>query len=516
MENTISNYIDEIEKNIGTYKFDINIIVNIALELNKIDDISLKESMLDKVYQIIEDKKDLSFTNTILLYSLLIQCSNREKYICNMANYILNDDSCSWQTLYFLYQKMARQNFLYPKLNTYEINRLEWIVLKRSLELFKKVTYLDLAPIPEKELLGNTVVLITDQFTNYNHGPTKTTVDRAYTLKKMFGNVFIINTAESWTNVGAINFLSCGKAIYNSELLNVEQVEWKGKCFGYFQCEQNMPNEDVMGMLLDVIRRLKPTVCVCVGGDSFFAGVVNEIIPVVAVGTTQSNLMKTLCDYQIADEYQVQLDRKLIKEMKYEGGIIPGKFTFSLKESNKIITRKDIGLENDAFVIAIVGGRLETEITDELWDELSKLYNENVVIVTIGNYGKKEKVNKKYFEKINLLEMGSCDDVIAILKVVDLYVNPLRKGGATSAVEALSVGVPVLTVNYGDVAGTVGEEFRCNSLSKYSEIICRYIYNKEFYESQSNLAKQRAEELMDTEHVFVKEIKEYLKRRKGY
>lgn len=66
--------------------------------------------------------------------------------------------------------------------------------------------------------------------------------------------------------------------------------------------------------------------------------------------------------------------------------------------------------------------------------------------------------------KGKIKNMGYCDDALSRICLSDLYVNSIRKGGATSAVEALSVGVPVLTTNYGDVAGTVGEDFYCDTI----------------------------------------------------
>lgn len=509
-------FIIELKDSIEKEVFDFSLLSAIEQVIAECDDKQEREQRIALINAFVLDNKQLSSINTIILYSLMIKYTDDEKYMISMAEYILDRDDLSWQTLYFLYQRLALQTFFNPNLNTTRINKLQWDILHKAFHQFKKNTTLDLSPIDEMELNGATALLITDQFLTDTHGPTKTTLDRAYVLKKMFRNVLIINTAECLTKVGKIPCFIGYNVGYEEELLEKETVEWKGQTFGYFQCEPDMPNEDTMGVLLEVIRKLRPQVCVCVGGDSFFAGVVNELIPTIVVGTTQSNLMKSLCDYQIADSYQIELDKELIREMDYAKHIICGRFTFALKDSVYTYARDELGVGEDAFVIAMVGGRLDIEITDELWEELSKLYDENIVILTIGKFGKEESTMKKYGDKIRVRDLGLCEDVIALLKLADLYVNPLRKGGATSAVEALSVGVPVLTVNYGDVAGTVGEEYWCESLSEYSDIIKRYIRDKEFYEEQSRLARKKAKVLMDSETVFREVIEEYMRRRRHF
>lgn len=511
MDSRIEEYIQKVEESIDKVYFDKTILVKIAEEL----EIRKDEEIISRINYIVEGNDGISLNIKILLYSLMIMYSDNEKIMIDMANVVLDADSLVWQNLYFLYQRMAHCSMLNPHLNTTRVNELQWKILQKAFALFKRETSLDLSPMKEEDLNGDTAVLITDQFVHYTHGPTKTTADRAYSLKSMFENVLIINTAECMTRVGAIPVLGKYSPIYDNSLLEEEFVEWKGKKFGYFQCEQNMPNEEIMGLLLGVIRKLKPKACVCVGGDSFFAGVVNELIPTLTVGTTQSYLIKSLCDYQIVDKYQIEFEKDLINAMNYADNIIEGSFTFSIKDSYGTYTRDMLGIADNDFAIAVVGARLDVEIRDEFWEELSKLHDENIVVIIIGVYGKGEYVSRKYGNKIRLIDLGPQEDVIGILKNMDLCINPVRKGGATSAVEALSVGVPVLTVNYGDVAGTVGERYWCESLSDYKDTIKRYIHDKDFYEDQSKYALIKAKALLDTEHVFKAEVEEYIRRRKA-
>ena len=96
---------------------------------------------------------------------------------------------------------------------------------------------------------------------------------------------------------------------------------------------------------------------------------------------------------------------------------------------------------------------------------------------------------------------------------MDLYINPIRKGGATSAVEAMSKGKPVLTVAYGDVAGTVGEEFCCQSYAEMAKLIRLYQKDAIFYKQKSQEALNLAEKYLDDETEFSRIVNEYQRRK---
>lgn len=105
--------------------------------------------------------------------------------------------------------------------------------------------------------------------------------------------------------------------------------------------------------------------------------------------------------------------------------------------------------------------------------------------------------------------LGKREDVLAIFELCDLFVNPIRLGGGTSAVEAMSKGLPVVSTAYGDVGATVGEDFWIKDYSEMVKIINRYQRDKTFYQRQSELSKRKSEMLLDTDGEFMKVIKEF-------
>lgn len=114
--------------------------------------------------------------------------------------------------------------------------------------------------------------------------------------------------------------------------------------------------------------------------------------------------------------------------------------------------------------------------------------------------------------KDDLFYIGVQDDVLAVLEVCDLFVNPIRVGGGTSAAEALSKQLPVVSTDYGDIAATVGADFLVRDYADMSKTIRRYCEDTEFYKAQQKKAAARAERLLDTAGEFERVLHEFGKR----
>ena len=108
--------------------------------------------------------------------------------------------------------------------------------------------------------------------------------------------------------------------------------------------------------------------------------------------------------------------------------------------------------------------------------------------------------------------LGFVEDTSSYLELCDLYVNPLRRGGATSCVEAMNLGLPVITTAYGDVAVAADEAFWTDSYQTMPALLQRYLTDFVFYISQSTKAGERAATLLNAEENFVKIVEEFLNR----
>ncbi|MCM1082977.1 MAG: glycosyltransferase [Clostridium sp.] len=471
--------------------------------------------MRHKIANVIYSEIGKEIKYDIYLYSYLIRLKPEIKYIEELCLLTLNTDKLDWKQLNFVFGQINSILFLNPEIYDLKIVELHWKILYKAFELCKREMNLELEPILANERREDLVIVITEQFLIEQHGPTKTALDRCYVLQKIMNKrVFLINTAEALSLEGYIPFYDARCGNYIPELLESDTVNWKGETFLYYQCEQTMPNIMEMQNLINTVKILKPSMIIGVGVTGLVSGFINEMIPMIDIGLTQSGVETTLADYQVVEHSMLDVVQPLIKAMgKDMAHIIPGKFTFSLKEQTQFLTRADCGINDEAFVMAIVGGRLDTELDEQFMSFLNDTLRDNMVVVIMGVCDTLESKLLKYPRLKNyILNFGFCDDILSYLELCDLYVNPTRKGGGTSAVEAMFKGKPVVTVSYGDVAGIAGDRFSCENYTEMKKLIEKYYEDKEFYDMQAQYAKETADICMDSETEFVRIVGEYEKK----
>ena len=85
--------------------------------------------------------------------------------------------------------------------------------------------------------------------------------------------------------------------------------------------------------------------------------------------------------------------------------------------------------------------------------------------------------------------------IIIGMGMMDLFINPPRLGGGNGAAMSMSLGIPVLTVDEGDVASVAGPDFIVRRLEEFPALVKRYRDDSAFRERQSRKALQRIEQM---------------------
>lgn len=497
---------EEFIASIEEKRFDYEIAESLDDAVNH-QDVDCNPEYIDRLLSHIGDNIHMD----IWIYSFVLKVCPSGEIFRQFVQEVYESKELNWQNKYFISAQLTSLLFQTPELNCCDTYTDIWKLLQKSLEECKQVIGYPLRRIPVEERDPNMVVVLVEQFLNETHGPTKTVLDRCSILQDTHKKVLLINTAEKLSAAGSLDYY--GAYIGNKIDTYVERnhVSWKNHRIPFYQCENDMPNPDELQQLLNAIKRLKPSSIVLVGGNSLFAGLANELVPVFTVGTLHSTLAMTLSDYQMLDGRLIPQHQPIIDAMGIDKKrIIPGLFTFSLKEQKETVTRSEIGIPEDAFAIAVVGGRLDDEVTDDFLCMLEQCDTERLFVGLLGicNHLEEKLIGHEILrDKVKYL--GACTDILSRIEHFDLYVNPLRRGGGTSSVEAMSKGVPVLTVNYGDVAGVVGEDFQCKDYEEMAILIDKYQKDQSFYKKQSQLAKQLADVYLDSKKEFCRIMNVY-------
>ena len=483
----------------SSYQFD-------AAELKKLKDIF--------IHNIDESLENSDVNNTVLYYSFLISLDYDPKCLGCFLDYLLSTDNIDYMELNFIYQQILSVVFLHNELKNIDNDIKIQKLLEKCVQLLEeKIPNELLMPIDKIDRNQDFVLVITSQFISTQHGPTKSALDRCSILMhELNKKVMLINTAELIQISGYMPFYNIHTPSYMPELSIRETVEWRGTQIPFYQCDFGMPGAEMTIELLKFIRNNKPIFVLEIGSGSIFSTLVSRIVPVLSDAMVPSQLgyfcTQAITCSKVLDENDERWLRDCGVDRKR---VINNIFTWKLKESVEFHTRDEVGIPKEAFCIAIVGARLDEELTDKFLDFMETNLSDNYCYVLIGrcnSFNEKMERHPKLAE--HTVYLGFVNDTQSYLRLCNVYLNPPRKGGGFSAVEAMINGIPVLTLNFGDVVIAAGEDMSCKDLNEMSERMSKLEGDSEYYKLISEKVKSRAIMLQDSEGIFGKTLMEFI------
>lgn len=434
----------------------------------------------------------------ILCLSFLLQMSFDPLYAKKLYEETREQEFTVDQKL-FLSNQIKRISLMHPETagNQYAVKLFDEVVLDWKEKLTEY-----LQPITYDHRNKDHILILTLQFLGTRHAPTKTANERIYTIGKLLGKeVLCINTREQYTIKGFLPF-------YNATLRSMVD-DYNGECrlqhkdfsFAYYQPDVEMPDEKVIINLLQEIREMAPWQVVVLGDKCLLGDLCAEMIPTVCIPMAFSTIPKKIGRQYVAVGKQL-CDREreeLIRSGYQMPSIIESTFTFELIEQDTKLSRAELNLPEDKFLLIVVRMRLDTEVTPEFNKMLAQTYQYGTHIVFAGEFETYEqRCNQDADLKLHSTFVGYQKDILALMEICDLYVNPPRIGGGFSVVEAFYKEIPGVTLRYGDVAASAGLDFCVDDLEEMRQIIIRYITDHNFYHVMSKKALQRSNELFDS------------------
>ena len=453
MEEKLLELIQKIAEVKGDSNAEVELENKIAFETGKMEGLSLteKESIVNTIAAKLGGEL---YTNIFFAFWSWI-VTEQNSYLMKQVKELINSSNITWQEKYYLADQINFDMFNNIHLRTPELEEL--VVELHHMAIHEGKQLVDvpasIGAVEQNAKNKDLVIILTSQFLSMNHGPTKTALDRAYILQKYYGKkVFLINTAEMRGMAGEMPVYPVRVGSYMPHWNEVEEITYQGEKIAFFQCYMDMPNIEDTRALVQTIWKLNPAMCLNIGG---------------------------------------------------------GRFTSSFKPKQHTYVRKDFGLPEDAFLLVVVGLRLTEEISDEFVAMLDSVLSEKIQCVIMGkmvNYEERARQNEKFRKYVH--NLGLQEDALAIYSLCDLYLNPIRLGGGTSAAESMSEGVPVLTTDLGDVALEVEDAYKVKDYEEMKQRIFELEADHKQWEKWSQAAKEKAEELTDSKTEFIKIIKQ--------
>lgn len=428
------------------------------------------------------------------LLSLLYECTHEKKYILQM----FDSKFCNQLTIRensANFWKIKRMLFV----GKLELTIDEVITFKRFYqscvdEVVQQVHLPKPKPISLRN--KNNVVIITNQFLGNEHAPTRNVLDYSRNLKKMGKEVMIINSVDILFPLYD-PFKAKPVEIYRT----LNYIEFENEKYPFYQSKSDMPNIQDVQRIIDLVEAFNPEFVIAVGDSTLTSDVCSNFIDVITIpcGGILPIYPKTcwavprkplLSDEQFFQAFGMPKER-----------VFSLHYTFMKKAKETQLVRQDLNLPEHAFILCVVGNRLDVEVTIEFVTLLEDILREvpKSYIVFIGEYQNYNAIMQQH----DLLRQrsnyaGRRNDIQSIYPLCNAYLNPLRQGGATSGAEAMLEGIPIITKPYGDVYYQLWLEQSFTETADIITFLQRCIADPAFYLGQCNHAKALGEKLFDT------------------
>lgn len=410
------------------------------------------------------------------------------KMFDSLIEHISSNNLLTLENKYFLFWQYTRINFT-KSLDKQVSQEIFWAFYKNIYTEYKKV-FEKIEFIPKEKRNKNLIFLFTSQFLGEAHAPTKNFLDVAYNLIKNFNKeVLIINTIEGLTNRGAIPFYNQIIANKVTQYTNTNQIPYKGINIPFYQCSNDMPNNnDILNILL-IVQEYKPYFILSLS-TILTADLASNLIT-TATFPTSSNLTISQSQIHIKAGETNEKEKELLKFLNIDSESIINVQGWRKDENLSKVNykRTDFNLPDDKFLLVIVGNRLNDEITEDFISMLIDTISENTYIVFIGFFSNYENYCSKFNAlKENSSYLGYQENLYDVLKLFDLFVNPSRLGGGTGGFLSLMNALPIVTLDYGDVYSNAKNNFGVKSYEDMREIIIRHSLDNLYHQEQSKLA----------------------------
>ncbi|MCI8483301.1 MAG: glycosyltransferase [Lachnospiraceae bacterium] len=337
------------------------------------------------------------------------------------------------------------------------------------------------------------IVIVTGQLLGVNHSPTEIVLNIAYVLQKHLRWEVLLFVCpcnrkppeDLWYD-----------PIYENSLKKFSdrpmKMEFKDAVFQGYQIDMGDTSLKEYGMMLSLIHAWNPYFVLDMSTTNAVAGLIGKFTTLVSFP------MSIECPISEAEILLRigQMDEEMEKEYTEMMGehqkqlILEEEFPVISKTSRKDYTREELGLPEEKFLIAIVGNRLDLDVTEEFVQIMKKILTKTSKASFVF-IGKKKGIEKHFTDEIfagNVYYLGYCSDLMGTYKALDLYLNPKRMGGGYSGGMALRAGVPVVTLPECDVAYNCGEEMIVQNYEEMIDDVCFCVDDKDFYEKKRECA----------------------------
>lgn len=440
---------------------------NLLMIFNKLKElkIDIKREVFEKLFDYV-NIYNIHFKEKMYISSLLIIINNEDKNLTQFMMNTLLEDKCNLDYHYTILYNMLfyeTNDNMQIYNNVYKERRYELIKLG---EYFKDKGNIEI----KKDNINNSnnlrIAIHYDQLLALNHSPTKLALDMAKNLKRYYPNYkvmifiednFITKTSE---NILPYYYLSTT----SSTIREIHKDYLEGYEVDIYYSNTEESKLDRTKEIVKEISEFNPDVIYSNSDLSIAREILYPYYPTIYVSHGGMNFSTLADKYILYKEIRnkimdINKEINLIEESK----IVKALQGIDISNPKKHINKYDYNIKDNEFILITVGNRLMSDMNEKFINTICNFINSKndvkwiIVGRDIRNYIKEKYKEILIREKIILIDYE--EDLAALYKISDVYVNPVRNGGGMSIAMAMNQGVAVLvTENSVDGVSWVGKK----------------------------------------------------------
>lgn len=368
--------------------------------------------------------------------------------------------------------------------------------------------------VPPSQRQRDLIVVLVGQLMRGMHQPSLDTIDMLSKLVLRLGRrVVLINTADGPVHQ-LYPYLGGFTSSVDDGLLNARQILAQEQPVPFTHLPPGFTDPQTAAATRDQILALRPDLVLSLGTLNPVADLCRGLLDVVAMpfGTYLPIAAPTLIALPRALQ-PGDVAALALADLTAEA-VIPVHYAYELPATRGPRTRADLLLPADAIVTTIIGLRLDREVTAEFAGALDALIQQEprLFFLFVGPLPQHAALCADLPHLAARSRAHGYDpDVLSILPVCDLYLNPPRGGGGASAAYALACGVPAWTLDAGDVAVVTGPQFHLKRLQEFAPLATRFADDVAHREQQQAAARARFAAISSRE-VMLRQILDGIKK----
>ncbi len=433
----------------------------------------------------------------VMFLSFLVAATQEAKHLWDLHRTLSKPDFTVEQRHFFYWQLITRHSTVHG-LPTVDPAAVYFSLL----ESYRKALRVTPLWIEAKDRDAGTIVVMTNQLLGLRHAPTADCLDYCHVLQnRLKKRVILINTGDMpWTL--PLPYYDPILFEHAHEYSSGGKLPFRGEVFDFYQCRKPMPNLEEIESILNTILALRPSFILSLGHSNVTPDLCSEVLT-VATMPFGTDLPRAASNIFILPRKRRSDDAGFMQKWHItEEQIVETLYTFRLPERSATLTRAELGLPPDAYVIAVVGNRLDEEINDKFAAGLADFLQAvpQAFVAFMGTFRRYDPLiqHSPVLGKRSVF-LGHQKDISAVYECCDAYLNPPRYGGGSSAAFALAAGLPVFTRNSGDVVNIVGARFVFESFREIQAFVEQTLTDLDHRRQWARMSKSRFDEISDRE-----------------